>query len=252
MTVSPRAGSPGTTVKVRADLRGCSRPDSAHGFFQEVHEWGVDGLSSWLVLERVNGGRWYTGQYLVTKREPVGLGRFGVVCDNAIDGFATFLVQPSNPLVQVRVTARAGGPGTTVGITAEVGQCHQVYAYFYDSKSDGVTIAGGAKPIKPLRVTAAGRLTASYTVTRKDATGPARFSAVCGLEDGTARAGYASFQVRAPGHPGTGIPGHPSSGGSTVTATTRGSPSRPGSTPGSAAPPAASTPSGCCCQPGCC
>jgi hypothetical protein len=203
VTVSPRAGSPGTTVKVRADLRGCSRPDSAHGFFQEVHEWGVDGLSSWLVLERVNGGRWYTGQYLVTKREPVGLGRFGVVCDNAIDGFATFLVQPSNPLVQVRVTA-------------------------------------------------AGRLTASYTVTRKDATGPARFSAVCGLEDGTARAGYASFQVRAPVTLAQASLATRPLAAARSPATTRQSPSRPRSTPGSAAPPAASTPSGCCCQPGCC
>jgi hypothetical protein len=34
-------------------------------------------------------------------------------------------------------------------------------------------------------------------VSREDATGPARFSVVCGLEDGTPRAGYATFQVRA-------------------------------------------------------
>jgi hypothetical protein len=108
--------------------------------------------------------------------------------------------------ILVTVTPRAGGVGTTVRLTAEVGHCQQVYAYFYDSKSDGVTIAGGAKPIKPLRVTTAGRLTASYTVTRKDATGPARFTAVCGLGDGTARAGEASFQVRAPSG-GTGASG---------------------------------------------
>jgi hypothetical protein len=31
VTVSPRAGGPGTTVTVRADLRGCLRPDSAMG-----------------------------------------------------------------------------------------------------------------------------------------------------------------------------------------------------------------------------
>jgi hypothetical protein len=109
--------------------------------------------------------------------------------------------------ILMTVTPRAGGVGTTVKLTAEVGHCQRVYVYFYDSKSDGVTIAGGAKPIKPLRVTTAGRLTASYTVTRKDATGPARFTAVCGLEDGTARAGEASFQVRAPSGGGTGAGG---------------------------------------------
>ena len=107
--------------------------------------------------------------------------------------------------IPVTVTPRAGGVGTTVKLTAEVGHCQRVYAYFYDSKSDGVTTAGGAKPIKPLWVTTAGRLTASYTVTRKDATGPARFTAVCG--DGTARAGHASFQVRAPSGGGTGAGG---------------------------------------------
>jgi hypothetical protein len=115
-------------------------------------------------------------------------------------------LRPVRP-IPVTVTPRAGGVGTTVTLTAEVGHCQQVYAYFYDSKSDGVTIAGGAKPIKPLRVTTDGRLTASYTVTRKDATGPARFTAVCGLEDGTARAGEASFQVRAPSGGGTGAGG---------------------------------------------
>ena len=110
---------------------------------------------------------------------------------------------PPRQPIRVTVTPPAGGAGTTVQLTAEVGQCHRVYAWFYDSKSEGLTIAGGAKPIKPLRVTAAGRLTASYTLTRKDATGPARFTAVCGYPDGTARAGQASFQVRAPGG-GTG------------------------------------------------
>jgi hypothetical protein len=119
---------------------------------------------------------------------------------------------PPTPVRPIRVTVSppAGSAGTTVQLTAQVGQCHQVYAYFYDSKSDGVTIAGGAKPIKPLRVSA-GTLTASYTLTRKDATGPARFTAVCGLTDGTARAGEASFQVRVP-RPGPGPSPSPSPG----------------------------------------
>ena len=138
VAVSPRAGRPGTTVTVRADLRGCVRPESAHGFFQEVYEWGTDGLSRWLVWERVTGGRWYTGQYLMTKQEPPGLGRFGVICDNGdpdfIDGYAPFLVQPSSPLIPVRVTPQAGGPGTTVRITADLPACGKFQIDRYDSR----------------------------------------------------------------------------------------------------------------------
>jgi hypothetical protein len=192
--VSPQAGGPGTTVNVSADVSGCTQPKSAKGTFGSA--------ARPLIRQGVIGGR-FTAQYLVTNRDPVGLGRFGVVCDNTIRGFAPFLVQPSRSPVSVRVTPQAGGRGTVVRITAEVGQCRYHYAYFYDSKADGVTIAGGAKPIKPLQVTAAGRLTASYTITNKDATGSARFSVGCGYEDGTARFGEASFRVLAPNGGGT-------------------------------------------------
>jgi hypothetical protein len=213
VTVSPRAGALGTSVTVRADLRACVRPNSAAGFFEQAHEWGVDALSRTVSYESIVG-RSYTGQYRVSKRDSVGLGRFGVVCDNSIVGYATFQVQPASSRVSVRITPQAGGPGTVVRITAEVGQCRYHYAYFYDSKAEGVTIAGGAKPIRPLQV-ASGTLTANYTVTNKDASGPARFSVGCGHPDGTASFSEASFSVRRvqSEHPGGG---NPSDGGGTV------------------------------------
>ena len=198
--VSPQAGGPGTTVNISADVSGCTQPKSAKGTFGSA--------ARPLIGQAVSGGQ-FTAQYLVTKDDPVGLGHFRVVCDNAAPGLATFQVRSAPPVsVSVALSQRAGRPGTTVRITAEVGQCRYHYAYFYDSKADGVTIAGGAKPIKPLQVTAAGRLTASYTITNKDATGPARFSVGCGYADGTARFAEASFRVRAAngGGPGGGDP----------------------------------------------
>jgi hypothetical protein len=199
VTVSPRAGGPGTTVTLRADLRGCTRPGSARGFFNEVHEWDTDGLSKWLVSEHVSGGRWYTGRYRITNNIPAGLGRFAVICDNGrpnfIIGFATFQVQPSTSAVPVRVSPQEAARGTTVKITAEVGRCQLIHIWFYDSKTDGLTEAGGAKLITPYRVTDAGTLTASYTLTRKNAVGPARFRVVCGIDDDNGRFGEASFRV---------------------------------------------------------
>ena len=129
VTVSPRAGGPGTTVTLRADLRGCTRPGSARGFFNEVHEWDTDGLSKWLVSEHVNGGRWYTGRYRITDKIPAGLGplrrdlrqrpaklhrRLRHLPGAALDS-----------TVPVRVTPQRAARGTTVKITAEVGWCEQ-------------------------------------------------------------------------------------------------------------------------------
>jgi hypothetical protein len=201
VTVSPRAGGLGTTVTVRTDLRGCTRPGSAHGFFLDRLAYGVDGASRRLVREHVTGGRWYSAQYLVTNRDAVGQGEFGVVCDfnlpTATEGHATFRVQPSRSPVPVRVTPQAAGRGTTVKLTAEVGRCERIHIWFYDSKSEGLTEAGGAKRVTSQRVTPAGTLTASYTLTRKNAIGPARFSVVCGLDIDNARVGEASFRVLA-------------------------------------------------------
>jgi hypothetical protein len=209
VTVSPRAGGPGTTVTLRADLRGCTQPGSTFGVFNEVHEWGTDGLSRRLVSEHVSGGRWYTGRYRITHDIPVGLGRFGVFCDNGrpgfIDGFATFQVQPSRSPVPVRVTPQAAARGTTVKLTAEVGWCQRIHIWFYDSKSEGLTQAGGAKLIAPNLPIEDGKVTASYRLTRKNATGPARFSVVCGLDIDNVRVGEANFRVLAPnGQPSGG------------------------------------------------
>jgi hypothetical protein len=198
VTVSPRTGSPGTTVTVRADLRGCQRPNSGRGFFQDADGRDVDGLSIWLTSEHVSGGRWYTGRYRIANNDAAGLGQFGVVCDKSIVGFANFRVQPSTSPVPVQVTPQAAARGTTVKITAQVGWCQQIHIWFYDSKSDGLTMAGGAKPIKPNLPIEDGKVTASYTLTRKNAIGPARFTVVCGIDIDHARVGEASFQVRGP------------------------------------------------------
>jgi hypothetical protein len=197
VTVSPRAGGPGTTVTVRADLRGCLRADSGHGFFQDVDGRDVDGLSIWLTSEHVSGGRWYTGRYVIAKNDAAGLGQFGVVCDKSIVGFTNFRVQPSRSPVPVRVSPQAAARGTTVKITAEVGWCQRIHIWFYDSKSDGLTEAGGAKPIAPHLPIDAGTVTASYTLTRRDAIGPASFRVVCGIDIDHARVGEASFRVLA-------------------------------------------------------
>jgi hypothetical protein len=206
--VSPRAGSLGATVTVRADLRDCQRPDSGHGFFQDADGRDVDGLSIWLTSEHVSGGRWYTGRYRIANTDAAGLGQFGVVCDRSIVGFANFRVQPSSSPVPVQVTPKAAARGTTVKLTAEVGWCQQIHIWFYDSKSDGLTMAGGAKPIKPNLPIEDGRVTASYTLTRKNAIGPARFTVVCGIDIDHARVGEASFRVLASNGQPSGGNGH--------------------------------------------
>jgi hypothetical protein len=189
VAVSPQAGGPGTTVKISADVSGCTQPKSAKGTF-----YGPAARP--LIRQGVIGGR-FTAQYLVTNRDPVGSGRFGVVCDNAIPGFAPFRVQPSSSAVPVRVTPQGASRGTTVKITAQVGWCQQIHIWFYDHKSDGLTEAGGAKPIKPNLPIEDGKVTASYTLTRKDAIGQARFRVVCGIDIDNARVGEASFRVLA-------------------------------------------------------
>jgi hypothetical protein len=201
VTVSPRAGRPGTTVTLRADLGGCTRPGSAQGYFLDRLADGVDGASRRLVQEHVSGGRWYSAWYLVTHQDAVGQGKFGVACDynlpTVTEGHASFRVQPSRTPVPVRVTPQAASRGTTVKLTTEVGRCERLHIWFYDHKSEGLTQAGGAKPVTFQRVTHAGRFTASYTLTRRDAIGPARFRVVCGLDIDNARVGEASFRVLA-------------------------------------------------------
>jgi hypothetical protein len=204
VTVSPRSAKWGTTVKLTADLRGCTRPNSAEGFFYDRRGWGVDGAAKPLISERVTGGRWYSAQYQLTKWDAVGQGRFGVVCDFNLptekSGYASFQVHKlSVSPVVVRVTPQAGGPGTVVRLSAETPECQDVQVAFYDRK--GVRTYRAAKGLTWQRVTPR-RVTGQYTVTSKDAVGQGRFVVICFLYHNPPFDGYpgsASFQVRAAG-----------------------------------------------------
>lgn len=189
MKVSPQAGGPGTTVNVSADVSGCTQPQSAKGTFGSA--------ARPLTGQGVSGGR-FTAHYLVTERDPVGVGRFRVVCDNANVGSTTFQVRSAPVSVSLVLSRRAGGPGTTVRITAEVrGGCDPAYAFFQDRK-------GANKPATILSLTDR-QLVATYTVSSKDAVGWGRFGASCNMRTDRYRIAYASFRVLAPG--GGGGPG---------------------------------------------
>jgi hypothetical protein len=181
LTVSPRSAKWGTTVKLTADLRGCTRPKAAEGFFYDRKGWGVDGAAKPLISERVTGGRWYTAQYQLTKWDAVGQGHFGVVCDFSLptekSGYATLQVQKLvvTP-VRVRVTPQAGGPGTVVRLRADTPECQDVQVSFYDRK--GLKTYHEAKGLTWQRVNPR-RVTGQYTVTSKDAVGQGRFVVVC-------------------------------------------------------------------------
>jgi hypothetical protein len=202
VTVSPRASVPGRGVTVRADLRGCTRPSSAHGFFQQAHQWGVDGSSKRLESERVSEGRWYTGEYFITERDAAGLGRFGVVCDNSIVGYATFQVRKWPGSLSVALSRRTGRPGTTVRITADVrGGCDPADVFFQDKKAIGNNNA--SKPATILRLTDR-QLVAQYTVSSNDAVGWGRFGVSCNMRTDNYRLGYVAFRVLASNGGGSG------------------------------------------------
>jgi hypothetical protein len=204
VTVSPRSAKWGTTVKLSADLRGCTRPNAAEGFFYGRKGWGVDGAAKPLIYERVAGGRWYTAQYQLTKWDAVGQGRFGVVCDFNLpterSGYASLQVRKlSVTPVLVRVTPQAGGPGTVVRLSAETPECQDVQVAFYDRK--GLKNDRAAKGLTWKRVNPR-RITGQYTVTSKDAVGQGRFVVLCYLYHNPPYDGYpgaASFQVRGAG-----------------------------------------------------
>jgi hypothetical protein len=187
--VSPQAGGPGTTVNVSADVSGCTQPKSAKGTFGSA--------ARPLTGQAVSGGQ-FTAHYLVTNRDPVGVGQVRVVCDSAAPGVATFQVRSAPPVsVSVALSQRRGGPGTTVRITAEVrGGCDPADAFFQDRK-------GASKPATILRLTDR-QLVATYTVSSKDVAGWGRFGVSCNMRTDRHRIAYASFQVLAPNGGGTG------------------------------------------------
>jgi hypothetical protein len=96
VTVTPRAAGAGTTVKLAADVRGC---DLVHTFFYDRKSKGsgVNGGGRPLARLRITGDRWLAAEYTVTKRDAVGQGRFGVLCnlhhDNYREGYASFQVK---------------------------------------------------------------------------------------------------------------------------------------------------------------
>ena len=215
VTVSPRSAKWGTTVKLTADLRGCTRPNAAEGFFYDRKGWGVDGAAKPLISEPVTGGRWYTAQYQLTKWDAVGQGRFGVVCDFNLpterSGYASLQVHKLTVTpVRVRVTPQAGGPGTVVRLSAETPECQDVQVSFYDRK--GLKTYREAKGLTWQRVTSR-RITGQYTVTNKDAAGQGQFRVVCYLYHNPPYDGYpgsASFQVRGAGASKGPVTGDPS------------------------------------------
>lgn len=94
VSVTPSDGGPGTVVTVRADIRG--ECDPSWGFFQDRK-----GRTSNL-REARNASprdRQVFGQYTITSKDAVGLGRFGVSCNMRTDyyriGYASFWVRAS-------------------------------------------------------------------------------------------------------------------------------------------------------------
>jgi len=98
--VTPRAAGAGTTVKLAADVRGC---DLVHTFFYDRKSKGSGVNSGGRPLSRlrITGNRWIAAEYTVTKRDAVGQGRFGVLCnlnhDNYREGYASFQVKAGGP-----------------------------------------------------------------------------------------------------------------------------------------------------------
>jgi hypothetical protein len=190
VTVSPQAGGAGTAVGITADLRGCTKPKSATGSFSSP--------GTRQALSAQIRGSQYTARYTVRKHDGVGSGSFTVVCDvglpTATQGSANFQVRPLAP-IPVTVTPRAGGPGTTVTLTANVpAPCDPVRVAFSDRKA----VAGqrAAKRLTDAHFSA-GRVTGHYTVASRDAVGKGRFMVVCYQGDDRVNDGSASFRVRA-------------------------------------------------------
>jgi hypothetical protein len=112
VTVTPRAAGAGARVKLAADVLGC---DLVQTFFYDRKSKGsgVNGGGRPLARLRLTGNRWLTAEYTVTKRDAVGPGTFGVLCnphhDNHREGYASF---------QVKAGASSSGSGSGNNPTA--------------------------------------------------------------------------------------------------------------------------------------
>jgi hypothetical protein len=192
VTGSSRQGQMGTAVTLSADLRSCPQLTSASGVFLD-HSGGRRPLAGQTVTR---DGR-FIARYAVTARDAVGWGHFKINCyrDTTTVGVGNFSFQvlPPPGRVYVTVTPRAGGPGTTVKLSADVrGGCDPAVAFFQDRK--GWRVTGATTPVTILRLTDR-QLLAQYTVSSKDAVGWGRFGVSCGMRTDSYRVGYASFRV---------------------------------------------------------
>jgi len=194
---SSRQGRVGTTVALSADLSRCAELTSASGVFLD-HA----GRSRPLADQLITRASRFIAHHTVTAGDAVGWGHFKVSCyrDSTTVGVGNFsfqvLAKPPPPPVTIAVSPRAGGPGTTVKLSADVrGGCDPAVAFFQDRK--GRRVSGATTPATILHLTDR-QLLAQYTVSSKDAVGWGRFGVSCGMTTDSYRVGYASFQVRGP------------------------------------------------------
>jgi hypothetical protein len=209
VTLNSESGRPGQAVKVSADVRGCRQPGSVQGQFRDR-----SGAVRPLLNQLVTGGSRFTALFVVNPRDAEGWAKVRVACDlglpSATQGYASFWVAPKPGPVLVKVTPTKGGPGTVVKVTAYVqGGCDPADTFFQDSKNS--KLPGGLDKGPEILSFNEPRMIGRYTITSKDAVGPAKFVVSCDARTDTYRLGYASFWVR-----GTGGTGGSSSGGVTV------------------------------------
>jgi hypothetical protein len=207
VTANPGTGRPGTTVRVSADVRGCTQPGSARGEFRDVV-----GMVQPLENQVVTWNSRFTGRFRVSYADSVGFGKVRVSCDaglpTATQGYDTFWVAPIPGGIVVSVTPTAGGPGTVVTVRADIrGPCDPGVDFFRDAKGRQSNLS--AAPRSRDR-----QVVGRYTITSKDAVGRGRFYVTCNARTDFYSEGYASFWVRARGTGGTvgPVPGGPPSG----------------------------------------
>jgi hypothetical protein len=196
VTTDPSTGSLGTTVRVSADVRGCTKPGSARGEFRDVA-----GLVWPLVHQVVTGNSRFTGRFDVNPGNSVGWGKVRVSCDaglpTATQGYDAFWVAPIPGNIAVTVTPTAGGPGTVVTVRADIrGECDPSFPFFKDAKGRQSNLSGAPR-------SADRQVVGRYTITSRDAVGQGRFYMTCNARTDFFSIGYGSFWVRARGTGGS-------------------------------------------------
>jgi hypothetical protein len=197
VTTSRYDGRVGTTVKVSADVRGCTQPSSARGEFRDF-----TGAVRPLLDQLVTGSSRFTGLFVVNGRDHFGSAKVRVACDvglpTATQGYADFWVDVPGRIA-VSVTPSDGGPGTVVTVRADIhGECDPGYHFFQDSKGRTSNLR------EPRNVSSRDhQVVGQYTITSKDAVGQGRFAVSCNMRTDYYRIGFASFWVHARGTGGS-------------------------------------------------